>query len=193
MSKRTLLCAVAVQICSLSFANPLPELDEKDYTPSLVAEAKRKAEEGDIEQQAIYGRALSNGWGVKENAAEAIVWLKKAAESGNPTAQCSLGGCYADGHGVGKSQETAVIWFEKAASQGLTRAQVFLGQSYFDGEGIGEDKGKAVEWWSKAAEQTAPEAETVILSQAEDLNATAYAMLFLIIIKYVRTSGEIRT
>lgn len=162
MNKRTLLCAVAAQICSLSFANLFPELEEKDYTPSLVAEAKRKAEEGDIEQQAIYGRALSNGWGVKENAAEAIVWLKKAAESGNPTAQCSLGGCYADGHGVGKSQETAVIWFEKAASQGLTRAQVFLGQSYFDGEGIGEDKGKAVEWWSKAAEQGNADAQYLL-------------------------------
>ena len=47
---------IAVCICASLSATGEPE--EKDFTPDFVAQCKVKAEQGDAEAQAIYGRAL---------------------------------------------------------------------------------------------------------------------------------------
>ena len=74
------------------------EPTEKDFTPEFVAQCKVKAEGGDPEGQALYGRALSNGWGVEKDLAKAAEWYRKAAEwyakaakQGNASAPSNVG------------------------------------------------------------------------------------------------------
>ena len=130
-----------------------PEPEQKDYTPEFVAECKARAEAGDAEGQAIYGRALSNGWGVEADAAAAVKWLRKAAKAGNAIGQTTLGLCYKHGSGVKADWATAAEWLRKAAEQGLPRAQFNLALCYAKGNGVEKDLAKAAEWFHKAAEQ----------------------------------------
>ena len=46
--------AIAAMFCPIASA----ELEEKDFTPEFVAQCKAKAEAGDAEGQALYGRAF---------------------------------------------------------------------------------------------------------------------------------------
>ncbi|MBQ6924128.1 MAG: SEL1-like repeat protein [Kiritimatiellae bacterium] len=149
---------IAVCFCISLQATPA-EPEERDFTPEFVAQCKAKAEGGDAEAQAIYGRALSNGWGVETNYQAAINWLQKAAMAGNAIGQCNLGACYEKGTGVAKDEAKAVEWYQKAAEQGLPRAQFYLGACYKKGTGVAKDETKAVEWYQKAAEQGLPHAQ----------------------------------
>ena len=136
-----------------------PEPEQKDFTPEFVQRCKERAEKGEAEGQALYGRALSNGWGVEKDEKSAIEWLTKAAESGNAMGQCTLGVCYKNGQGVEKDVTKAVEWFTRAAEQGFPRAQCSLGVCYIYGQGVAKDETKAAEWYTKAAEQGLPEAQ----------------------------------
>ena len=144
-----MLACCGIALSSAHAAEP----EEKDFTPEFVAQCKSKAEAGDAEGQALYGRALANGWGVASNHVEAVRWLSKAADAGNAIGQCSLGVCYGYGEGVEKDAAKAVEWYRKAAEQGLARAQCYLGVCYECGTGVEKDDTKAVEWYRKAAEQ----------------------------------------
>ena len=152
---RSIRVLAAMLVCGeltlISAQNTEPE--EKDFTPDFVAQCKVKAEQGDAEAQAIYGRALSNGWGVETNHQAAVSWLQKAAMAGNAMGQCALGICYIAGKGVAKDEAKAVEWYRKAAEQGLPRAQCNLGGCYEYGFGVEKNEVKAVEWYRKAAEQ----------------------------------------
>ena len=68
--------AAAILLAPLTKAEP----EEKDFTPEFVAACKAKAEAGDAEGMALYGRALANGWGVASNHVAAVEWLQKAAD-----------------------------------------------------------------------------------------------------------------
>ena len=135
------------------------ESTEKDFTFDFVAKCRDRAEEGDSDGQALYGRALINGWGVESNHVVAVKWLQKAAEAGSAMGQCSLGACYEYGLGVEKDSAKAVELYRKAAEQGLPRAQCNLGVCYEYGDGVEKDEAKAVELYRKAAEQGFPRAQ----------------------------------
>ena len=123
------------------------------FTEQFVTECKVRAEAGDINAQAQYGRALLNGWGIKTNYLAAAEWLRKAAEAGNAIGQNGLGVCYESGRGVPKNEAKAVDLYRKAAEQGLALAQCNLGWCYESGTGLEKDERTAVEWYRKAAEQ----------------------------------------
>lgn len=144
-----LVISLCIPLCVLADNEP----DVKDFTSEFVSQCKAKAKAGDPEGQALYGRALSNGWGVKKNPKAAVEWLEKSAEAGNPIGQCTLGRCYALGLGVDKDAVEAAAWLSKAAEQGLPRAQFFLGVSYETGSGIEKNEAKAIELYRKSAEQ----------------------------------------
>ena len=143
---------IAVCFCISLHATP-EEPKKEDFTPDFVAQCKIKAEQGDAEGQAHYGRALVGGWGVAVNHIDAVKWLRKAADAGNASAQCSLGVCYLYGMGVEKDAAKAVEWYRKAVEQGLPRAQYLLGVSYETGNGVAKNDAKAVELYRKSAEQ----------------------------------------
>ena len=130
-----------------------PRYREKDFTPDFVQKCKARAEAGDAEGQALYGRALINGWGVEKNETLGVEWSRKSADSGNAIGQCNLGWCYNNGEGVAKDASKAVEWWRKSAEQGYAIAQFDLGSCYMDGRGVAKDATKAVEWYRKSAEQ----------------------------------------
>jgi len=72
----------------------------------------------------IIGEMYYNGLGVKEDHAEAAIWIRKAAEQGNPEAQYVIGQMYYYGLGVKEDYEEAIIWVRKAAKKGHVRARV---------------------------------------------------------------------
>ena len=149
--------ALAAAILFAPFVKAEPE--EKDFTPEFVAQCKAKAEAGDLEGQALYGRALSKGWGVDRNDEKAVKWLQKAAEAGNASAQYYLAHCYWSGRGVEKDAAKTVEWFQKAAEQGHALAQTDLGFCYRSGWGVEKDEAKARECFRKAMEMHLKAAE----------------------------------
>ena len=112
-----------------------------------------KADNTDQTWWLYVGFAYFTGYGVTENAAEAVKWFRKAAEQGDATAQYNLGCCYANGEGVAKDPAEAVKWFLMGAEQGDTGSQCGLGWCYDNGAGVPKDSAEAVKWFLKAAEQ----------------------------------------
>ncbi len=149
----TSLAALLVCIFTLHpLVAPAAELEEKDFTPEFVAQCKSRAEAGETDGQALYARALVNGWGVEKNGKEAYEWSRKAADAGSPCGMGVLGFCYDKGYGVEKDMAKAVEWYRKAAELGYAPTMFNLGICYFNGDGVEKDMAKAVEWYRKAAE-----------------------------------------
>ncbi len=159
MNIRTVIKCAAVAASILLTPLAKAEPGEKDFTPEFVAQCKAKAEAGDAEGQALYGQALSRGWGVEKDEAKAVEWYRKAAEQGLARAQCNLGFCYYNGTGVEKDEAKAVEWCRKAAEQGDADAQMNLGFFYQKGKGVEKDEAKAVEWYRKGVESYRKDAE----------------------------------
>jgi TPR repeat protein len=85
-------------------------------------------EEKDPNAQYIIGEMYDNGFGVKEDHAEAAIWFRKAAEQGHSEAQFVIGRMYYYGWGVKKDHAEAIIWFRKAAEKGHIRAKLLRDQ-----------------------------------------------------------------
>ena len=56
------------------------------------------------------------GQGVRQDYAQAVVWLRKAAEQGNALGQVNLGTMYDHGHGVPQDYVQAHMWYNLGAS-----------------------------------------------------------------------------
>ena len=128
------------------------EPTEKDFTPEFVAKCKERAEVGDAQGQALYGRALSNGWGVEKDQNESIKWLKMSADAGNLIGITSLSQCLRFGNGIEKDIPKANELLVLAATRGFPRAQFLVGTFLQSGGGENKER-EAVEWYTKAAEQ----------------------------------------
>ena len=85
-------------------------------------------EENDSNAQYLIGEMYYNGFGVKEDHAEAAIWFRKAAEQGHSEAQFVIGRMYYYGWGVKKDHAEAIIWFRKAAEKGHIRAKLLRDQ-----------------------------------------------------------------
>ncbi|MEA2048988.1 MAG: tetratricopeptide repeat protein [Campylobacterota bacterium] len=98
------------------------------------------------------GLIYANGYGVKQNMAEAQKWYEKAAKQGNSAAQYNLGALYhasslSDAH----AYEKAKYWYEKAAEDENKEAYNNLGALYLQGLGVEKNEKKALELFEKAA------------------------------------------
>ncbi len=129
------------------------ELGEQDFTPAFLAKCKREAEAGDPNGQALYGKALFNGWGVASNHVAALELLDKAVDAGNASAQLFLGCCYEAGVGVERNMVKAFELYEKAAARGSALGQFALGECYANGKVYKRDYAKAFPLYKKAANQ----------------------------------------
>ncbi len=114
---------------------------------------QHRAEQGISEAQYKLGVAYFWGRGVKEDYANAVVWLIKASEQGHSKAQNMLGMMYNMGWGVPQSYTKAVKYHRKAAIQGDSLSQYSLGEAYYYGRGVEKNYADAAEWYSLAATQ----------------------------------------
>ena len=118
-----------------------------------VAALRASAAQGDADAQFNLGVMYAEGYGVPQDAAEAVAWYRLAAERGDHEAQTNLGGMYAEGRGVQQDAAEAVAWYRLAAAQGDADAQTNLGTMYADGRGVPQNDVEAVVWHRLAAEQ----------------------------------------
>ena len=125
----------------------------------LIAEVRRRAEQGNADMQFNLGLIYDKGEYLAENDAEAVKWYRLAAAQGNADAQFNLGTKFTYGEGVPKNTAEAGRWFRFAADQGDAYAQSFLGSMYDDGEGVPENDAEAVKWFRLAADQGVADAQ----------------------------------
>lgn len=114
---------------------------------------QESAKQGNVNDQYELARCYDNGWGVEQDATEAISWYRKSAKAGHADAQYKLGTAYAYAIQVDQDYEQAVEWYQRAAEQGHVDAQYAMGMTYRYGL-LGEpDQHSAALWYQKAAQQ----------------------------------------
>lgn len=111
------------------------------------------AKKGDANAQFNLGLLYRNGFGVKQNDREALIWFSQAAQQGLLDAQYNTGLMYMEGRGVATSKIDAFQWWKLAASKGHAGAQHNLAVLYAYGMGTGVDTTKALELWRQSAAQ----------------------------------------
>jgi len=111
------------------------------------------AKKGDANAQFNLGLLYRNGFGVKQNDREALVWFTRAAQQGLLDAQYNTGLMYMDGRGVAISKTDALEWWKLAAAKGHAAAQHNLAVLYAYGIATGIDTTKALDLWRRSAAQ----------------------------------------
>ena len=111
------------------------------------------AEQGDAALQNILGLMHTEGRGVPQDHAKAVMWYRAAAEQGDANAQYNLGVMYVAGRGVPKDLAEAAKRWREAAEQGKAAAQVGLGLLYAQGIGVPQDLVQAQMWFTISAAQ----------------------------------------
>jgi hypothetical protein len=112
---------------------------------------KKLADAGSASGQTKLGDCYANGFGVTEDAAEAVKWYRKAAALGDAQAYYNLGFCYFVGKGVIKDYSEAIKCGRKAAALGLVQAQNNLGVVYETGDIVAKDYVEAYAYYNIAA------------------------------------------
>ena len=123
-----------------------------DRVASQIDSIRYKAEHGDAKFQYAYGVCYEKGWGVEENAKEALAWYQKAADQENGPAYNSLGNFYRSGIGVTANANKAFELYLKGAAVKDDQAMLNVGNCYYYGMGTEQDTQKAVKWWNDAAD-----------------------------------------
>ena len=111
------------------------------------------AEQGNAVAQYNLGVSCDQGWGVPQDAAEAVKWYRLAADQGYSLAQQNLGDIYSGGRGVPRDLAEALKWYGLAANQGNAFAQNSLGLMYEKGEGVPQDILRAHMWFNLSGAQ----------------------------------------
>jgi hypothetical protein len=127
----------------------------------IVAEYKKRAEQGDLESMHQLGRyyyfCKGSGW-----YDQAATWYKRAAELGYAKSQNNLSFCYFNGEGVPEDNNEGFRWLVKAANEGLAMAQNRLALRLRLGNGVPENDTGAFNWFKKAAEQGDTESQAYL-------------------------------
>lgn len=125
-------------------ADPMLEafdaLKKREFVRALQI-LKPLAGAGNADAEGLLGDMYSQGQGVRQSNADAVLWWRRAA----------LGDAYLTGRGVPKDESQAVAWWRKAAAQNISRAQVGLGLALYRGRGTHENKTEAAQLFAKAA------------------------------------------
>lgn len=112
--------------------------------------AKRLAELGDPEGDAVVGWMYAVGEGVGRNWAEAASHLRRAADQSVPLAQVYYGLMLAQGvHGT-TNRDEAFRWFKAAAAQGFPMGEFVLGMALQDGCGTPINHAEAVQHYDRS-------------------------------------------
>ncbi|MDD5300195.1 MAG: caspase family protein [Gallionella sp.] len=155
---RKLQSDLAAQTALRNTIKEIFELAKKGDSAKLE-ELKELAGKGNADAQGYLARIYFNGWGVKKDYAEGLIWARKAAEQGNSDGQSALGASLVYGFGAAKDETEGVKWYRKAAEQGNAKAQINLGWAYTNGRGVAKDESEAAKWFRKAYIQNLAVAE----------------------------------
>ena len=110
-----------------------------------------QAEQGKADYQYFYGACYENGWGVKQDHAQAMNWYQKAAKQEQRSSFNAIGNLYRVGQGVKQDDKAAFTWFQKGAEAKDAQAMLNLGNCYYYGKGTAKNLDQAIVWWSEAS------------------------------------------
>ena len=96
----------------------LASLLKGQKTEEFVEHFRRMGDEGNADEQFVYGLCLEYGQGVGQNDVEAARYFKLSADQGNASAQNRYGLCLASGQGVRQNNEEAAHYYKLSADQG---------------------------------------------------------------------------
>lgn len=101
-----------------------------------------------------------NGYGVKKDLAQWLVWQKKAAETGDIVSLLELGDAlhYHNQQGIAQDHAGAMVAYEKAAALGSGGALHAIGLMHRYGRGVPKDEKKWREFMERAAAEGSAEA-----------------------------------
>lgn len=151
---------------------------------------QKKAEQGDINAQAILGFMYYKGNDVEQDYREAYQWFKKAAEQGSAFAQLGLGTMYSAGVGVAQDDAQATKWYRKAAEQGSVGCQYRLGTMYAEGKGVEQCNVQAYKWLSLAAMKGITQAATLRDRLAKEMTPPQIAEGKALTRKWIESHGQ---
>lgn len=151
--------AVAVVVLSLASASAAWADATDDYNrcaampdhQASFACIEQLAQSGNATAQLALGGFYAGGYGVPQDAQQAVSWYEKSAAGGNDIAMSRLGQAYLTGTGVTQDYGQAAAWFARAASAGDAWSMEKLGALYETGQGVGQDNVKAYQWYDIAA------------------------------------------
>jgi hypothetical protein len=126
------------------------------------------AKKGNAEAEYKVGEMYETGFGVKEDQAEAMVWISKAANQGHETAGFKLLYWDIKKNGVTEDNNAKFEVLKAKAKEGNAQAQYYLGKMYSQGVGVKKDTKKALVLLNKAAFVGVLEAEREAVFVRED-------------------------
>jgi len=135
----------------MSKSSPLPP-----FTPKMLENLRKAANDGDVETQYRLGMFYLNGTGDDKNLEEAEKFFRLAAKQGDEKAQfglLSLGSRYETGKEVVENLPKAVELYREVADQGNAWAQANLGFCYDTGKGVEKNPAEAARFYQLAADQ----------------------------------------
>lgn len=133
--------------------SPAPSTTVDGLPPETVGALalRQAAAKGDPLAQFEVAARLTEGRGVAQDLAAAVVWYEKAAVSGLAPAQYRLGSLYEKGQGVARDPAKAAEWYGKAAAAGNAKAMHNLAVLNAEG-GLGKsDYEAAARYFEQAA------------------------------------------
>jgi len=116
---------------------------------------QKAAAQGHSGAQLHLGHLYLRGYGVREDAAEAMRLYRKAAEQKELHSACSIGRLYHDGKGVSQNWDEASKWYLMEAEGGCNDAQVNLGIIFENKSQMDE----ALKWYRRAAQRGSLQAQ----------------------------------
>jgi hypothetical protein len=123
------------------------------------------AQNGDARAMEAVGCMYLDGYGVKQDNSQALIWFQKAVEKGNFDANNNLGFMYTQGIGVSVDNVKAFQCYLIAAKNDNYMAQATIAALYVAGIGVAADPGKALKWFLIVREN--PDADSEIKATAE--------------------------
>lgn len=123
-----------------------------DQVASQIDSIRYRAEQGNAKFQYVYGVCYEKGWGVEQDAKEALAWYRKAAAQEYGPAYNFIGNYYRMGTVVSADPKQALEWYQKGAQVKDDQAMLNLGNCYFYGMGVEKDEKEALKWWKDAAD-----------------------------------------
>ena len=109
------------------------------------------AERGDIEAEAIVGKAITEGDGCKQDFTKGLTLLTQASAKGSITAHIALGDIYLKCSPSDKNPRIAIDHYKKAGELGSAESYELAGDIYYTGSDIEQDIGEAVKLYDMAS------------------------------------------
>ena len=154
-------CVTRTRIFALMLLSAIVILSSSLVQADMVFDFQMKlAKKGNSEAQYKVGEMYETGFGVEQDAEQAMEWVTKAANKGHETANFKLLYWDIEKNGMTNANKINLGSLKAKSKLGNPQASYYLGKMYARGVGFPRNSNSAVKLLNKAASVGIPEAET---------------------------------